>query len=701
MENVLDNIETRSRVHSSVGILSQYLMWQVQHLAVFLEPEGRPQWLWQRGKNAPKNMVGIAGLGYKKSSDQERALCARWQLPYIALEDGFLRSSALGVEGSAPLSMVVDPVGMHYDARRPSLLEQMLEQAQLLPQADIETAAELIELMRKTGIGKYNNTPDLAGSDPLGLGKELVWVVDQTYGDYAISYGGITETDFVTMLDRAIEENPGADVRVRIHPDCLAGYKRSCLLEAARERGVTLESRAVSWSSLVKRASRVYVGTSQAGIEALIQGVPVTCFGLSFYAGWGLTDDRQFCERRSAKLTLEQLVAAAYVRYCRYVDPLTGRRTDALTTARHLARQKQRDSAFSGTTTVIGVGRHKRESVRAFLQSRWGRVVFTQARDKIAQHAEAEDNRRLLVWAGKETASMRERYERSGMALWRIEDGLLRSFGLGTQGATARSLIVDKTGIYFDATRPSDLENCLQQGGFDPALLAEAERLRAFIVANRLTKYNVGLAKRVTLGAKPGQRRILVPGQTEDDASLRYGSPEVKTNIMLLQLVRAAAPDAWIVYKPHPDVEAGKRPGAIAAQDVLRFADQVTAKNTSIASLYNMVDEVHTITSIAGFEALLYGVQVATYGMPFYAGWGLTEDRLAIPRRTRKASLNELIAASLLLYPLYHDPETGLPCDVWHTVACLAGKRSGRHAKLQWTRRRQIEHYLRVMLPRW
>ncbi|MGR8934882.1 MAG: capsular polysaccharide biosynthesis protein [Gammaproteobacteria bacterium] len=677
--------------------MSQYLMWRVQHLAMFLEPEGRPQWLWQRGKQAPKNMVGIAGIGYKKSSEQARKLCARWQLPYIALEDGFLRSSALGVEGSSPLSLVVDPIGMHYDARRPSLLENMLEQAPQLPQADLETAAELIELMRKTGIGKYNNTPDLADSDPLGLNKELVWVVDQTYGDYAISCGGLTEADFVTMLDRAIEENPGADVRVRIHPDCLAGHKRSCLLQAARERGVALESRALSWASLVKRASRVYVGTSQAGIEALIQGVPVTCFGMSFYAGWGLTDDRQSCGRRHAKLTLEQLVAAAYIRYCRYVDPLTGRRSDALTTARQLARQKQHDSAFAGTTMVIGVGRHKRASVRAFLRSRWGQVVFTQLQEESVQTARA-DHSRLLVWAGKETESMRQKYERAGITVWRIEDGFLRSVGLGTHGVTARSLIVDKTGIYFDATRPSDLENCLQQGGFDPALLAEAERLRAFIVAKRLTKYNVGSSNAITLGAKPGQRRILVPGQTEDDASLRFGSPSVKSNLMLLQLVREAAPDAWIVYKPHPDVEAGKRPGAIAEQEVLRFADQMTTKNTSIALLYDAVDEVHTITSVSGFEALLYGLRVTTYGMPFYAGWGLTDDRIPMPRRTRKLCLDELIAGCLILYPLYHDAETGLPCDVWHTVYCLTGAQDGR-AHLQWTRRRQIEHYLSVLLP--
>ena len=76
-----------------------------------------------------------------------------------------------------------------------------------------------------------------------------------------------------------------------------------------------------------------------------------------------------------------------------------------------------------------------------------------------------------------------------------------------------------------------------------------------------------------------------------------------------------------------------------------------------------MVDEVHVNTSLAGFEALMRHTDVTTYGVPFYAGWGLTRDLGSVPaRRTRQRSLDELVAATLLIYPRYLDPMSGLPC---------------------------------------
>lgn len=323
-----------------VGIMSQWVAWKVVHLPRFLHAEGMPHWLWQRGRHAPRGLKAIAGIGYKRSSAPARVLCERWGLPYIALEDGFLRSSSLGVQGDTPMSMVVDPIGIHYLADRPSLLENFLQQPEQIDESELATARALMALMRDSGIGKYNHAPDLPSHDSLGRERPLILVVDQTYGDFSIPGGGLCEADFIRMLDAALAENPDADVRVRIHPDCVAGYKRSCLLEAAQQRGVTIESRVVSWSSLARRAQRVYVGTSQAGLEALILGVPVTCFGLPCYAGWGLTDDRQAIPRRRAQPSLEQLVAATYIRYCRYIDPLSGQLTDVLTVARELARSK-------------------------------------------------------------------------------------------------------------------------------------------------------------------------------------------------------------------------------------------------------------------------------------------------------------------------------------------------------------------------
>jgi capsular polysaccharide export protein len=677
-----------------IGITQQWVAWNVLHLPQFLGPEGPPYWLWQRGRRAPKHLKAIAGIGYKDSSAPARALCQRWGLPYIAIEDGFLRSSSLGIEGDTPMSLVVDPVGIHYLADRPSLLENILQQPDDLSAAELHCAEQLIALMRSSCIGKYNNSPDLDPDDPLGRERPLVLVVDQTAGDYSIPGGGLCEADYVRMLDAALAENPDAEVRVRIHPDCIGGQKPSCLLAAATERGITLEARPVSWASLAQRARRVYIGTSQAGLEALIQGVPVTCFGLPFYAGWGLTDDRMPIPRRQATLTLQQLVAAAYVRYCRYIDPLTGQPTDALTVAHQLARKKARDAEFAGPITVLGVKRHKQHNIRRFFSSRWGQLTFAEDSPQLVADV-ARQAGKLLVWAAREPADLRTRATTANVPLWRVEDGFLRSVGLGAMNAPALSLVLDRCGMHFDARTESDLQTLLQHAEFDRDTLAEAARLRESIVALGASKFNLKNDLHQPVAARPGQRRILVPGQVEDDAALRCSVGAIYNNLALLEQVRASAPDAWIVYKPHPDVEAGKRHGALPAERLTGLVDQVLP-GADIVRLYGQVDEVHTFSSTAGFEALLRGLPVTTYGSPFYAGWGLTCDHQPLPRRTRRLTLDQLVAGALLRYARYADPQQTLPCDAWHALACLSNPRPPRLA--HHPRLLPLLNYTRTML---
>ena len=134
------------------------------------------------------------------------------------------------------------------------------------------------------------------------------------------------------------------------------------------------------------------------------------------------------------------------------------------------------------------------------------------------------------------------------------------------------------------------------------------------------------------------------------------------TNLELLVRARRLEPDAWIIYKPHPDVEAGHRQGHVPDAEVLRHANAIERK-TPIAALLDQVDAVHVITSLTGFEALLREKSVTTHGLPFYAGWGLTTDLgPKSPRRTHQRSLDQLVAATLIGYPRYVDPVTLLHC---------------------------------------
>jgi capsular polysaccharide export protein len=218
------------------------------------------------------------------------------------------------------------------------------------------------------------------------------------------------------------------------------------------------------------------------------------------------------------------------------------------------------------------------------------------------------------------------------------------------------SLVIDSLGIYFDPARESGLDR-LVAAGPPPGGEARAERLVARIVALGVTKYNLGRGG-PDLPAGP---RILVPGQVEDDASLRHGGGEVRTNLALLERTRAENPGAIILYKPHPDVMADLRPGHVPDREALRHADAIVA-NADISSLLREGTEIWTMTSLAGFEALLRGLPVTCLGLPFYAGWGLTRDRMPAPAWRGRASLAALVHAALIAYPRYRDPISGLAC---------------------------------------
>jgi capsular polysaccharide export protein len=292
---------------------------------------------------------------------------------------------------------------------------------------------------------------------------------------------------------------------------------------------------------------------------------------------------------------------------------------------------------------------------------------------------------RLYVWASHEPAWLAGAAAEAGLTLTRIEDGFLRSAGLGSNFAPPLSLVFDDAGIYFDPARESGLERFLNDPDFPPpALRAEARRLRVFLAENGLTKYNVGNMAKSPSPLKEGgeintaicgSRTILVPGQVKDDASIRRGAPKIKRNLDLLAAVREAAPDATILYKPHPEIEAGNRRGAVPERDARRYADRILT-GWNAASALALVDEVHTMTSLMGFEALLRGIPVTTYGLPFYAGLGLTTDQLAWPRPRRRVDLDTLVAASLLAYPRYHDPDTTYPTDAFATATWLAQRRA-------------------------
>lgn len=401
------------------------------------------------------------------------------------------------------------------------------------------------------------------------------------------------------------------------------------------------------WLSLkgcLKFCESVHVRNSIMGFEALLFGRKVITYSESIYSGFGLTEDRYDSQKREVtdEVALERLFEILYLEQSKYFDPDTSEEVGFSVIVEHIARQKGIWSRFAPRVAVHCGDPWKKKILGMYIQSPVSdiQLVGKKQFDELG-------NAQKIVWGARQ----------EGTNLLRIEDGFIRSKGLGVSFNLPLSLVLDDEGMYFDARKPSTLENCLENNQYSECQLEQARQLRNLILTKKLTKYNL-IQKSIILPQEAeGKKLILVPGQVEGDASILYGSPSVRNNLELIKLVRAENPNSYIFYKPHPDTLKGLRKGSPVYDEMYKLADKVV-KEGDVISWIESVDEVHTMTSTVGFEALMHEKKVVTYGMPFYAGWGLTTDTLDFSRRSRKRNIDELVYAVLIEYPIYLNPNT-------------------------------------------
>jgi capsular polysaccharide export protein len=402
--------------------------------------------------------------------------------------------------------------------------------------------------------------------------------------------------------------------------------------------------------SLFNHADAVWAdGDDPLLLLARMAGLPVRAFGPGRFASLAEADD----DSLHVAVTRELIDPA-------WSDPFTGELCGIMEILRHHAAWRALIDANRTITAAFGFGQWKQQTVDALLwNGRNAHVDFAPATSQ--RLAEVMGDETIALWKARVPAEFLAECEQRSAPVHEVEDGFIRSVGLGANCVPPLSIIVDAVGVHYDPSRPSGLENLLVDGQFDSDLLARAAELRRLVVESGISKYEVGVVR----VERPGgaRRHVLVTGQVEDDRSVLTGAGSVAGNLDLLRRARAAEPDAFIIYKPHPDVLSGHRKGHVTETDALRHAD-IVMTDQPISALLDMVDAIHVMTSLAGFEALLRGKEVITHGVPFYAGWGLTRDLGNVPeRRNRKRSLDELVGATLLLYPRYLDPMTGLPCS--------------------------------------
>ncbi|EAL3360441.1 capsular polysaccharide biosynthesis protein, partial [Campylobacter jejuni] len=609
------------------------------------------------------------GWGRKKSGLKAINLAKKYKAKFILLEDGFIRSLNLGVENSPSFSMVKDDIGIYYDATAPSKLENLLNTYEFKDE-EIKQAKKAIELIKKYKISKYNNNLDIP-DDYFQKDEKRVLIITQTANDASLEFGLAKGFKTVDMIKDAIKENPKSKIYIKIHPDVLSGKKQSDLDINSLPKECILITENFNPVALLEFFDKVYTKTSGMGFEALMQECECICYGMPFYAGWGLTKDKLECKRRMQKRSLEEVFYVAYILYAEYFNPCLNQKSNIFDTIQTLAKYKDIEKVNSNKLFMLGFTLWKRHFIKPFFKAKDNEIIFLNSIKSLVRYKLKEDDK-FFIWGKKYdentlknlllVKAKEQNLTNFTPKVSLVEDGFIRSISLGSDLTRPFSLIVDDKGLYIDPNKASKLEELLQNEIFDENMLNRAKNIIKILLENRFSKYNGLKHEDLKINAKIGQKIILIPAQVEDDASMILGGFGLST-LDLLKEVRAKNQDAYIIFKPHPDVLSGNRVGLKDETLILEFCDEIV-KDCSIDSAIKIADEIHTITSTSGFDALLRAKKVFAYGMPFYAGWGLTKDKYRCERRTRKLSLEELVAGALIAYPRYINPKTKTLCEI-------------------------------------
>ena len=640
----------------SIGLLSKrtWLSKVLNHdIKIGLLPLAHRQWLGWGNKRSYKRATAFSQQGSDSNT--------------IQLEDGFIRSIGLPKDKFPVWSVICDPLGIYYNAYEPSSLEHLIQAADF-DTANLNRANDCIYIICQHNITKYNHAPDVTlNAEP---NKKHILVVDQTKGDLSIEASGASAETFQYMLQTALATHPNAIIWVKTHPEVSAQHKQGHYKPDKSNARIRYITTVANPLSLIKQMDEVYVVSSQMGFEALMLGKKVHCFGLPWYAGWGLTHDENaptgiLHNRRTARPTLQQLFAAAYFHYTQYIDPYTGQRCDLEKILDIAIAQKQWNARLAGTVLCVGFSPWKKQFIRNYLHLPALSLRFVSQ----LSHKPSIPVDQVIIWGMKQPELNNQAI--APAKLWRMEDGFVRSVGLGAKLIAPYSLVLDDLGIYYNPQQSSRLEHILSTIQINDSQRNRICNVITALIEQNISKYNLQGKNDWPFRIPAGKRIILVPGQVSDDASIRYGtSSACNSNQKLLELVRQHNPDAYIVYKPHPDVVSGLRNGEIAADHLQQLADAIVI-HSNMPFCLNACDEVHTMTSLTGFEALLRGKKVVCYGQPFYSGWGLTTDLQPNSTRTRTLDLETLAYGTLISYPLYSINRKSLGTQIEHVIEQL------------------------------
>lgn len=600
-----------------------------------------------------KNKVFMV-WGYK-DRDRVKKYALKNRIPYYRIEDGFIRSVELGASKSTPISLCIDSKALYYDATKPSDLEDLLNEYDFNSDKElIARAANSIQMLRELNISKYNNV-DSKNID-LVYGKKLrkrILVIGQVEDDESIKRGcskPMTNNDLVWL---AKMENPDAEIIYKPHPDVLFG-KRAMQSNPNDVRNIAkVITEPLSLTDAFETIDHVYTITSLAGFEALLRGIKVTTFGAPFYSGWGLTDDRQTTGRRNRKLSVEEIFAAAYILYPKYMHPITKEFITIEEAIKTIKNMKDLNSSAPTATSsrqavLFRFNNDENEYIKLYL-TEFERIEEISNSEELRGLLEKNQNTTLFISKSEQdTDILKIAYEKN-IPINKVNFGFI---------AASSSLDFIPVSLWIETENENYFIELLNDPDFkvDPKLSQRAEKAINILVEENISEINLVPEKdgQLLLGEKK-TKRILVLGSPEKEPN---NDRKELSNKDLIWIAKVENPDSEIIYYPHPSELIRRDEHTFYTYTDLKHVAEIIKEPINIGSFLDSVDHVYTIDSYGGFEAIIRNIPVTTFGNPYYAGWGLTDDKGPISERKRTLTLNEIFAGIYILNRHYFNPFT-------------------------------------------
>lgn len=232
------------------------------------------------------------------------------------------------------------------------------------------------------------------------------------------------------------------------------------------------------------------------------------------------------------------------------------------------------------------------------------------------------------------------------------------------------SYVFDDLAPYYDARYKNRLEEMLNDKNlkFNEKEIERARININKIIKNKITKYNHQPIYKPKIGKN--KNKVLIIDQAYGDMSIAKGLANEYTFKNMFETAIKENPNSDIIIKIHPDNLLYKE-NCYYNEEIQRENIYLFNEEINPISLLEIVDKVYVCTSQLGFEALMMGKEVHTFGMPFYAGYGLTIDYQKCERRTNKRTLEEIFYITYINYSYYVNPEKEERCEVEEAIDYL------------------------------